>query len=347
MIRPKQQFAEMVGFSKNAGSKAVRDCMAILDGLGYERIQISRMLSDNPVLKVVGRVLWVLNCIRWRRAVKQNAEIVIQFTVSCFHGGLAFKLIDEDLKRKKNLKIITLIHDLNRADPMNDVLTDVEKRFFAMCDKIIAHNESMKAFLVRHGVDENKIVCLQAFDYLIDGDCAEGEFSKDTVSIAGNLSLHKCGYLSGVKTIRGVNWQLFGATVDPDLLVDSVRYCGSFNPDNPSAELQKGFGLVWDGDSPDTCSGMFGKYMSINNPHKMSLYLAMGMPVIIWSGAAEAKFVLENEVGVAVDSLTEVPCVVAELSDEMVDRMRDNAIKLSKQLRSGGCLRRAVEQCLI
>ena len=32
-------------------------------------------------------------------------------------------------------------------------------------------------------------------------------------------------------------------------------------------------GLVWDGDSCSSCSGVCGEYLKINNPHKISFYL--------------------------------------------------------------------------
>ena len=41
--------------------------------------------------------------------------------------------------------------------------------------------------------------------------------------------------------------------------------------------------------------------------HKLSLYLAVGLPVIIWEKAAEAEFVLKENVGVTVKSLYELP----------------------------------------
>ena len=58
------------------------------------------------------------------------------------------------------------------------------------------------------------------------------------------------------------------------------------------------FGLVWDGMSSETCKGSFGEYLRINNPHKTSLYLASGIPVIIWSKAALAEFIEKNKCGI-------------------------------------------------
>ena len=38
-------------------------------------------------------------------------------------------------------------------------------------------------------------------------------------------------------------------------------YFGSFLPDELPVALEGGFGLVWDGDSAETCSGVFGEYL--------------------------------------------------------------------------------------
>lgn len=48
----------------------------------------------------------------------------------------------------------------------------------------------------------------------------------------------------------------------------------------PGALVQS-FGLVWDGNSMDTCTGNYGSYLRINDPHKVSLYLSSGLPIIV------------------------------------------------------------------
>ena len=62
-------------------------------------------------------------------------------------------------------------------------------------------------------------------------------------------------------------------------LLENETYFGSFLPDELPAALEGGFGLVWDGDSAETCSGVFGEYLRYNNSHKASLYLASGFPL--------------------------------------------------------------------
>ena len=110
--------------------------------------------------------------------------------------------------------------------------------------------------------------------------------------------------------------------------------------------MEGSFGLVWDGDSTKTCSGTFGQYMKINNPHKASLYLASGLPVLIWKEAALAEFILSNECGCAVGSLEEISEAAGALTKEQYDHFCENAKKIAKRLRGGKYTMRAVERAI-
>ena len=55
--------------------------------------------------------------------------------------------------------------------------------------------------------------------------------------------------------------------------------------------MEGNWGLVWDGNSIDTCSGNFGEYLRLNAPFKFSLYLAAKRPVVVWRESAMAEYV--------------------------------------------------------
>ncbi|MBT8943652.1 galactofuranosyltransferase, partial [Lactobacillus delbrueckii subsp. bulgaricus] len=80
--------------------------------------------------------------------------------------------------------------------------------------------------------------------------------------------------------------------------------------------LNSGFGLIWYGSSIETCDGAFGNYLRYNDPHKLSLYLASALPVIIWSQAAEASFIIDNNLGLTIDSLNDLPKVLNKVTKE-------------------------------
>ena len=109
--------------------------------------------------------------------------------------------------------------------------------------------------------------------------------------------------------------------------------------------LQGGFGLVWDGDSAHTCSGMYGEYLKINNPHKASLYLASGFPIIVWSQSALADFVRNNNCGIFVNSLFEIEETLKSISEGEYQELIKNSKMIGRKIRQGHYLKTAVEKC--
>jgi hypothetical protein len=123
--------------------------------------------------------------------------------------------------------------------------------------------------------------------------------------------------------------------------------CQGFVQSDELIATAKGhFGLVWDGDSTTTCSGNFGEYLQYNNPHKTSLYLRCGLPVIIWSKAALANFIRENKVGICIDSLEDLEEVLSKVQKEDYAEMKSRALRIRNKLQSGFYTRLALERAI-
>ena len=75
--------------------------------------------------------------------------------------------------------------------------------------------------------------------------------------------------------------------------------------------------------------------MKYNTPHKLSLYIAAGLPVIVWKQAAVAAFVTKHEIGIAVESLTDVSERIQSLSDGEYNEMVKTVKKLQKEVVKG------------
>ena len=89
-----------------------------------------------------------------------------------------------------------------------------------------------------------------------------------------------------------------------------------------------------------TCSGNTGEYLKYNNPHKLSLYMASGLPVIVWKKSAIAEFVLSNNVGIAVDSIFEIKDNINKITDEQYADMRKNYLLYKNVYVTGIILRK-------
>ena len=85
-------------------------------------------------------------------------------------------------------------------------------------------------------------------------------------------------------------------------------------------------------------------YLRYNNPHKVSLYLTAGIPVIVWKESALANFITKNKLGIAVSSLNEIKEKIEKLSDKEYDEMLKNISKVSSKTKNGGFLTEAINK---
>lgn len=326
----------------NASSKAVNDCNSILKSLGFDPFTLNIRKDCNPFLKKVLNGLEFMKLLR----LKKNSTLVIPHPIYINKKYIDFL---KKAKLKNNLKLVFLIHDIDSLRKIFiDALDDfnyIDKTMYEISDAIIAHNEKMINYLEENGVSRKKVVNLKIFDYLAPKVEKEISFSK-TLNIAGNLDVNKSGYIKELVSIdKSVKFNLYGVNFDNSLLKSkSINYKGAFLPDEVPLQLNEGFGLVWDGQSINTCSGNTGEYLRYNNPHKLSLYLASGLPVIIWAQAAEAKFVVENKLGYAVNSINDVTSIFKSLDEQQYSEIKSNVLKISSKLQDGYFLKEAIKK---
>ncbi|MBQ9859244.1 MAG: galactofuranosyltransferase [Clostridia bacterium] len=323
----------------NAGYKAKDDIRKALDGLVTDLTIAEAFRLDK--IPAFWRLLSQI------RRIPVGAELILQCPVYSFFNEKFLPLFCRAVE-KRRLAVTLILHDVDtlRYPDRAARLLPVERRLYGLARRIIVHNEAMKQALTHsHGIPAEKMTVLGIFDYLLAGTPAGAdEAYTRTVFVAGNLSPDKSGYLYRLGELaQSVPVNLYGGGFDAARAADSLHYMGSFPPDELPARLRGNFGLVWDGDRVDTCGGDTGAYLRINNPHKTSLYLAAGFPVIIWSEAALAPFVTQHGVGLAVDSLEDLPRVLADLSEEDYARLRRQAQAFGARLRQGDFIRLALE----
>ncbi len=285
----------------NALSKARNDTIKICVRNGYKIITL--YIPDRSIIATVIHMIFA--CVLAITGAGKNDNIVYQYP----HNKAADKIVLKILnlgKKIKGYKIYVIIHDLNsiRSEDTSTNTIKNELSCFANTTKIICHNAAM-ADLFRTVKLKDKCRILGPFYYLYNKPMPKHEFKeKFTVVIAGNLSREKCGYIYRINAMKHVDFNLYGVGIKETELPMHVRYKGNFLPDELIENIEGNFGLVWDGDSCDTCSGIFGNYLKYNNPHKLSMYIVAGLPVIVWSKSAMADYVAENNIGVCIDKLS-------------------------------------------
>ena len=335
----------------NAGFKAKIDVDEILSREGFE----TKFLIVKEAKKMTERINNIKNAYKQLKIIlkdmENNSILFFQYPIDLISNKFS-KLIKK-ISKKKNIKTICLIHDINALHNIN-VLADIyykkmgmEIKFFDSFDYLISHNESMTKYLTSNGISENKITNLGIFDYIIESEPKINSKKYNKIIIAGNLSKWKSGYVYLLHELNNnkYNFELFGSEYMKEK-TKFINYNGSFKSDELPKHINFGFGLVWDGKSIDKISGSFGEYLKFNNPHKFSLYMATGIPVIVWKKSALSKFVEENKVGFSVNSLYELENIFKNMTNDDYKSITENVKKIQSKVIHGKYLVNAVNQIL-
>ncbi len=361
----------------HAGVKAPTDISRICHDMGMISFPfpVQKYMFPQGLDKLRSRI-WLLKTCgeRWnalRRTVRQDDIVFYQHPLYGARAALRYIPL---IKREKGCRFIALIHDLESLRMGIGGLYEKSRRTAQLSDQqllrqfdmVICHNEHMRQYLIRQGFAPEKLVNLEIFDYLTDAVMHNPEkCSCPTLAVAGNLHPGKSGYLYEMfrggqggddlagrsaahlpEKSEGLCVNAYGANFDGTLAAQGIHYRGSFPAEQLPGELRGDFGLVWDGPSAETCTGNTGAYLKYNNPHKASLYLASGLPVMIWKEAAMADFITRNQAGVTIGSLTEAEDVIRNMTEAEYGDLCGQAARIGQQLRQGTYFRRAFQECL-
>ncbi len=311
----------------NAGPKAQSDVIRILSEDPKYRVR-SKAIAGKPGL------LWTLRKFFLLASVLFSKDII---------------LLQHPLTQSRMLKLlpsdrtIVLIHDVNfirmPEDPKNKKEIDNLRHF----NCIIAHNQHMKEYLANEGIAEDMIFTNELFDYCCDTplNLAYVDYIPYNIVYAGNLEKSDFIYQLEENKMK-FTLDLYGQGLK-EYNNCKITYSGQFQPDELPDDWEGRVGLVWDGnfDESDESYGM-KMYTKYNTPHKLSCYIAAGIPVIVWRKAAVADFVLQNNIGYVISSLYDIN----ELDFSDYDEKRKNVLKISEKVRSGYYTRRVIDKIL-
>lgn len=339
--------------TRTAGSKARNDVETIFKEKKIIPIYVAVMQKDRKKSKITQKIQihqqiykeWVAKT----KELSKGDVLFIQFP--CLEHTLFLKNLLTDLK-KRGVKTVLLIHDLEMLRISKEKNTKLKKKIRLRIEEysclknagvVISHNPSMTDYLISIGIAKERIVTLEIFDYLIPAFTPRKTGDRNRVIIAGNLESRKAGYVYELPNT--VKFELYGVNYT-GTQNEMITFHGSYPSDELPNVMEGGFGLVWDGTSSKTCEGIYGSYLKINNPHKTSLYLASGLPVLIWKQAALADFVVENHCGLLIDSLDDIPMILNSLSQMDYSSLKRGAEEISQLLRNGAFTKKALMYCL-
>lgn len=279
----------------------------------------------------------------WVRAfcrMRQGDLLLVQYPYFPVKGyGVARLALH--LLRWKGVKTAALVHDLDSLRRIGgSAARGSDQLLLPGFEALIVHSQRMEGYLRTVGVT-CPMILMEAFDCLSEGKIPVREKSR-MVAIAGNLAADKSGYLKDIGKVP-LEWQLYGTNWAGSGST-RIEYHGEIAPEKLPETISCAFGIVWDGDSLDGLTGLYGAYALLNSPHKLSTYLAGGLPVIVAKNAAAVDFVAREQVGVALNSLRELPELIRAMPEEDYQRYAANARRVGAQLRAGENTKRALRK---
>lgn len=326
----------------SAGNKAKTDNEDTLTEMGATNLGLHRTVNNS---KILAFFLDLAGIIRACALLKKGDVLFLQYPVKKYFSFLC------NIARMKGAKTVSLIHDLG-SFRRKKLSIEKEISRLSHSDYIIASNENMKTWLKEHGM-KKPVGALGLFDYR--STSFNEHSSKDTlrnatnVVYAGALSMRKNAFLVELtKSLKTWNLTIVGNKEGLQGLQDNphVSYRGFLPSEEFISYIDADFGLVWDGDSLDTCSGDYGNYLRWNSPHKVSFNLRAGLPVIAWKEAAVAPIIEKEGIGITISSLQELDSILSHLSQEDLAKMKQNAFKMAEKLNQGYFLRKAIQTAL-
>lgn len=333
-----------------AASKPIADTIKTLKKIGCQNLGEVDSLPNIFGNRIVSR--HALNA--YFERVKSGDTIFIQYPLYISYP--AFWQVIRYLKHAKKCKLIFIVHDINslRIDPKvgmkgmghtnnEKVSLSNELRILRTGSEILVPTMAMRDFIRSTNKISGRITVFGLYEHLSSSQTMPVFQKKQTMVFAGNLN--KADFLTEL-TKSTFHYEVYGNRPSTFSLPPNLDYRGSYPSEELSDQFTGGFGLVWDGSSIDKISGVIGNYLRYNSPFKASMFLASGMPLVVWKQSAIADLVKQNNLGLTVDSLAEAENEIQLLTDEEYNILVNNARSFGFQLRQGVQFTKALKHAL-
>ena len=313
--------------SRDSVSKAREDVITLGHTMGYETTYIYRYQDANEDHYALHSRIDGITA-----GILPGDLLVYQYPS---YNGIQFDRLFLTRMAHRGIIVSLFVHDIEYLRGAVDQADEVA--VFQSVHSMIIHGQAMKEALRSSGVTV-PLIQKEFFDYLHTG-ITVGSVKQSEIKqlvIAGNLN--KSSFLNEWPYPLPI--MAFGDT-DQRIHSSSVQHMGSFSPNELIQKIpQNSLGLAWDTDLDH--GGAYQQYTKYNSPHKISLYLSLGIPVVVWDQSGIAPIIKQKNVGITIATLDELPKIWETLSSDQMIQMKQNAITLSRQLTHGMFTRKSL-----
>lgn len=325
----------------SARSKAREDVNYIAEKNGFTPFLINTRTTTEQMATDKG--LWKKIVYNFRKlfilcgailAIKRGSLVLFQYPFAPF--GEFFTLFFCKCLKLKKCTLLFMVHDLVHYRETL-VFDKYEIKILNTADELIVHTPKMQELFKSYGINRPCRI-LWLFDYITPEEPVMKQQVSNDIAFAG--ALDKSVFLHQIKRVpyKQLELHLYGnQPKDTSDYPQWMKYVGRFSPENITM-LHESWGLSWDGDGISALEGVIGNYLKYISPHKVSLYIAAGLPVIISKESALAGFIEENKLGVTISSLYDIEEELKNLSEKEIQLIQKSVSKMSERLRKGDML---------
>ena len=317
-------------FTYNALSKARKDVTSFVLKNGYKsvwKINREEKVMQNGLYRKFNYFLMMARLL----FVKKKSVLFFQ-TLSILKKFQSLKI-----HKIKKIRSVFLIHDLlwlryNTDESIrahrNEIDADIA--ILNQCDYIITHNERMSAKLRELGC-KTEMRELEIFDYATDKPAKKRTLKDgETIEITYAGDIKKSNFLLELdKQKHNYHFNIYGQT---DLKFENLDYKGCVDANDLPAVIEGHFGVIWDEKYTTVYTDNYGL---LNNPHKLSMYIVSGLPVIVWEQSAAAVFVKKYKIGITINQLSDLENIQTRVSPDLYNELVNNCDKIRNSLING------------
>ncbi|MGC9772376.1 hypothetical protein SAMN04488510_10652 [Fervidobacterium changbaicum] len=326
------------GSKFNAGFKAKMDVERIIMNMGFERIDVFKGKTEDTQKVFMPHKLFSLLIRSWGN--KQLTESTVVFQNGTGLDWFITPFLKSAFRKGKR---IIVIHDVESIRLGRKMDKTRERSVFNKFTHAIVHSKNMADYLRNELGFRGEVLILGFFDYLLDhldqqklSSIPEKPLGKYTIAFAGNLAKSK--FIE--KMLQKLSFNnyiiyLYGKGYQGQMKEGFLELKGAFHPDELPYKLEGHFGLVWDGEEVETIAGTTGEYLKYNSPHKASLYIVSGLPLIVWKEAAIFELVREYNIGFGISNLLELDEKLSKITEDEYNFWKRNVIRLAQKLAAG------------